>query len=113
MELSKSAGWLTGDWTKYTWSPGLVLGGGSCLTSATQLHDDLERQAQPRCWVTNVQLTKGFGADAFKAACGIYFPVHYVVKYSPCDGKGDDYFFDGYLGPDWGPFPQDEQIDEP
>ncbi len=113
IELNKSGGWLSADWTKYAWSPGLVLGGGSCLTSASQLHDDLERQAQPRCWVTNVQLTKSFGADAVKAACGTYFPVHYVVKYTPCDGKGDDYFFDGYLGPDWGPLPQDVQIDEP
>ncbi len=60
-----------------------------------------------------MQLTKGFGADAFKAACGIYFPVHFVVKYAPCDGNGDDYFFDGYLGPDWGRLPQDRQIDEP
>jgi hypothetical protein len=78
-----------------------------------KLHTDLENNTQPQCWVTSVQLTKVPGAGLVKAVCGIYFPVHYVVKYTPCDRKGDDQFFDGYTGPDWGNLPVDDQIDEP
>jgi RHS repeat-associated protein len=112
-EIKRSAAWLDKNWRSYMWTPSRVLGGGSCLTAAMELQDGFENEVKPECWVTSVQLTKRFGADFFKALCGIYFPVHYVVKYAPCDDKGDDYYFDAYLGPDWGPLAKEKQLDEP
>lgn len=68
----------------------------------------------PKCWITSVQLVKSnFISDIVKDLCGVYFPVHYVVKYTPCNGKGDDWFFDGYTVLDSGRLPKSRQIDEP
>ena len=111
-ELLGSGSWLFRELDRYTF-PVDVLQGGSCLDSANRLQDDLETQVKPQCWVTSVQLVKGPGADLVHAICGVYFPVHYVVKYQPCHGGGDDWFFDGYTGLDSGPLPDDRQIDEP
>ena len=112
-ELEKSAQWVVGNWTSVRWSPLGVFQGKSCLDSASSLQDSLERVVAPKCWITSVQLTKSFGADFVKSICGLYFPVHYVVKYTPCDDKGTPYFFDGYEFPDWGELPSDRQIDSP
>jgi RHS repeat-associated protein len=100
-------------WPSYAWSPARIARGGSCLSAATELEKDVERYLVPKCWVTSVQLKKGVGADAMKSLCGVYFPVHYVVKYAPCDGKGPDWALDGYTGPRLEPISNSQQIDSP
>ncbi len=113
VEFEKSAHWTTVNWTKYAWTPRRTFQGKSCLDSAILLQDDIEQFSSPSCWVTSVQLTKSPGSDLVKSLCGVYFPVHYVVKFEPCDGKGDDRFVDAYTGPDFGTLPAEVQIEEP
>lgn len=73
----------------------------------------MQRFLAPKCWITSVQLIKGRIGDAVRTLCGVYFPVHYVVKMEPCDGKGPDWRLDGYTGPTFEPLPEERQIDEP
>jgi RHS repeat-associated protein len=113
-ELLRSGSHLFLKQGRYRWSPATTARGESCFDSATRLHGDLERFVAPKCWITSVQLVKSnWVSDLVKAVCGVYFPVHYVVKYEPCNGKGDDWFFDGYTVLDSGPLPPSRQIDEP
>ncbi len=100
-------------WPNYAWSPARIARGGSCLSAAEELHRDIERYLAPKCWITSVQLTKGRIGDAVKALCGVYFPIHYVVKLKPCDGKGPDWRLDGYVGPTFEPLPEQSQIESP
>ncbi|MCP4601929.1 MAG: hypothetical protein GY847_15680, partial [Proteobacteria bacterium] len=111
-ELGTSARWLWHNQERYAWNPWKVVRGESCFDSAKRLHGDLERHAKPKCWVTSIQLTKTWwGSDLSKQVFGIYFPVHYRVKYHFCGEKNvGDWFFDGYLIPRWGPLPKDEQL---
>lgn len=66
-------------------------------------------------WSTNgltaVDMTPNL--EASKLVCGVYFPVHFVVKYHPCDGQGPDWELDGYTGPSFLPLSRDDQIEAP
>lgn len=112
-ELKQLGYFIQNYWRDYVWTPMRIVRGGSCLTAAEELHDDVERLVAPKCWITSVQLTKTrVISDVFKKVCGVYFPVHYVVKLRPCDGKGADWQLDGYIGPNSEMLPRDRQIDE-
>lgn len=112
-EHGQAGMYLLNYWPSYVWTPARIWRGGSCLTAAEDLHRDVEKYLAPKCWVTSVQLTRGLIGKAVKAVCGVTFPVHYVVKYSPCDGKGSDWALDGYTGPNWTPLPPGQQIEDP
>jgi RHS repeat-associated protein len=105
--------WGLDNWPKYAWTPAHAARGGSCLGAADRMQRDLERFVAPKCYITSVQLVKGPFADLVESVCGVYFPVHYVVKLVPCDGKGPDWRLDGYSGPNYKPLPPEDQIDEP
>jgi RHS repeat-associated protein len=101
-ELIKSKNWSLVHQPKYVWSPWKVCNGYSCGQSADELRHDLEQNIAPKCWITSTQLIKG-GLGGFAHAIAKLFgsnlwpSVHYVVKYTPCNGKGPNYFFDDYL----------------
>ena len=76
------------------------------------MHADVKRVLAPKCWITSVQLIKVPGYKAINSLFGINFPVHYVVKYTPCSGKGPDWKLDAYTGPTFEPLAKDDQIDE-
>lgn len=112
-ELNAAANYLFRNWHEYMWNPAHAARGGSCLDSAEKLLDDIENDLAPSCWITSVQLIKKPGADAFRAVCGFYFPVHYVVKLVPCNGRGPDWMLDAYTLPRSHALPRDQQIEQP
>ena len=114
----KSRNWSLVNQPKYTWGPAKVCNGYSCDTSANDLHNDLEQNVAPKCWVTSTQLIKG-GLGGFAHAIAKLFgsnlwpSVHYVVKYVPCNGKGPNYFFDDYLYAKWGQLNPNDELSSP
>ena len=112
-EVQRSFQWLLERQKRYWWTPATAIRGESCLDSAARLQNDPEQFIAPKCWITSLQLTAGALGRFVHSICGVHFPVHYVVKYEPCSGEGEDLFFDGYRGPPLGRLPPERQIEEP